>query len=107
MPGSGARLIVVALAAWLALPATAQRPEGFPDVDPMAEASCDVTDGWMTVFSDYASALMKAKTDGRIVDPLLTQLSVWYVQQQNRIIDTNDVRGVCLDTIAMRRRHGF
>ncbi len=59
------------------------------------------------IWDSAATALMKAKTDGRIVDPLLTQLSVWYVQQQNRIIDTNDVRGVCLDTIAMRRRHGF
>jgi len=50
---------------------------------------------------------MRAKDDGRITDPLLTQLSVWYVQQQNRIIDTNDTRGVCLDTIALRRRYGF
>ena len=43
----------------------------------------------------------------RIVDPLATELSVWYLQQQNRIIATNDLKGVCLDTIAMRRQHGF
>ncbi len=85
----------------------ANAQEGFPKVDPMAEASCDVKDGWMTVFSQYANALMRAKDEGRINDPLLTDLSVWYVQQQNRIIETNDTRGVCLDAIAMRRKHGF
>lgn len=104
---TGAGLITVALAVSLALPALAQRPEACPDVNWMAEASCDVKDGWMTAFSGYANALVKAKDDGRIVDPLLTELSVWYVQQQNRIIETSDVRSVCLEAIAMRRQHRF
>lgn len=97
---------VMLLAMSVVFPA-AHAQDDFPKVDPMAEASCDVPDGWMTVFSQYANALIRAKDEGRITDPLLTDLSVWYVQQQNRIIETNDTRGVCLDAIAMRRRHGF
>lgn len=83
------------------------QPSGFPKVDPMDVASCDVEDGWMTVFNAYAMALYEAMEANRIVDPLATELSVWHLQQQNRIIETNDVKGVCLDTIALRKEHGF
>lgn len=61
----------------------------------------------MTVLGELANAWVKARDEGRLFDPLLTELSVWYVKQQNRIIDTNETRGVCRDAIAMRRQHRF
>jgi hypothetical protein len=83
------------------------QPSSFPKVDPMDVASCEVEGGWMTVFNAYATALYEAMESNRIVDPLATELSLWYLRQQNRILETNDVKGVCRDTIAVRRQHGF
>lgn len=79
----------------------------FPAVDPMDAKSCDVKNGWMTVYSQAMRGWDKATKDGRLKEPLTSDIAVWLVAQQNRVIETNDTKGVCLDAIAMRKKHDF
>ena len=96
------RIVASLLASLLAVPASAQAP-----LDPLDPASCDVADGWMTVLEEFVIAWDAATQSGQLGEPRSTEIAGWYVKQLNRIAETNDTRGVCLDSIALRNAERF
>ncbi len=99
--------LVLALALALMVSAPGAAHAQFPDVDPLKPASCDVKDGWMTVYAQALNGWDKATKSGKFSSQQSTDVSVWLIALLNRIAETNDIKGVCLDIIARRTAENF
>ncbi len=93
-----AHLLCVALA----LASGAARAEDLPD-----PAVCATEDGWLEVATAYYIALVAAHKAGKLTDQQSTDLSVWSVQMDNYLIESNNSKVYCEQLLAVRRAWGF
>lgn len=90
----------LALAAGAAAPARA-------DLFSQNTDPCAAEDGFVTVATDFVIALDEAIQSGALGDAVATEVAVWFVDMQNRLIEDNDVRGACDSILRTREQYGF
>jgi hypothetical protein len=75
--------------------------------DPLNPASCTTEKGWIDVATAFLKAMSNAKDTGRISEQQHVELSVWFSQMENYLLQTNDTKGFCEGMILARQSHGF
>jgi hypothetical protein len=76
-------------------------------IDPLNPASCTTEKGWIDVATAFLKALSDARASGRITEQQHVDLSVWFSQMENYLLQTNDTKGFCEGMILARQGHGF
>ena len=106
-------IAALALAAALGLgtsaPPAAAAPiaEGLPDLDPLDPASCDHEKGYVVIALSWVDAWHKGTLAGQIEEPRSTQLATWFIQMENYLLESNDVKGSCVALVQVRLEHKF
>lgn len=82
-----------------ALPALAQALQD----DPIRATK----DGFVQVATEWVKAWYAARISGKLQEPLVTELAVWFTQMENWMLETNEVRATCVALLKSRRELGF
>jgi hypothetical protein len=92
----------------LATPAIAAPiAEGLPDLDPLDPASCDHEKGYVVIALSWVDAWYKATKAGQLEEPRSTNLATWFIQMENYLLESNDVKGSCVALVQVRLEHKF
>ena len=91
--------IIVSLAALAALATPA-----FAQTD---TALCDQEKGYIEVYKQFIEGWADAVDRGTLVDPKKTEIAVWEVKWENRMMAGEPIRDLCLDMIRERADEGF
>jgi hypothetical protein len=94
--------VALALSASMAVAA-----EDLPNLDPLDPATCDHEKGFVVVAIAWTNAWADATNSGKLEEPRSTQLAVWFTQMENYLLESNDVKGTCLELISSRKNHKF
>ncbi len=78
-----------------------------PDVDARDPASCDVRNGWMTVYKQFLVAWNDARDHGRLSEEVHRTLLERLLQQDAYYSETGDAITLCRQQISWRRQYGF
>jgi hypothetical protein len=68
---------------------------------------CDQKDGYITVFEEFVNGWGAAKANGTLVDPELTDIAVWVVKYENRMLAGEPVEKLCREMIEKRAASSF
>lgn len=91
----------------VALALSAAASEDLPDLDPLDPKTCDHEQGFVVVAIAWTNAWAEATNSGKLEEPRSTQLAVWFTQMENYLLESNDVKGTCLELIGSRKNHQF
>jgi len=92
---------IAAITVALLLPVPAQA-QALPD-----PSICQTQDGFVQVATDWVKAWDAARISGKLQEPLVTELAVWFTQMENWMLETNNVQATCEALLAVRKQHGF
>ena len=70
-------------------------------------AVCATDDGWLAVAKAFVIALPAAHDAGKLTDAQFTDLSVWFTQMQNWLMETNNTKAMCEQFLDVRRAWGI
>ena len=68
---------------------------------------CATQDGFVQVATEWVKAWDAARISGKLQEPLVTELAVWFTQMENWMLETNEVQATCEALLKSRRELGF
>jgi hypothetical protein len=71
------------------------------------DSICATQDGFVQVATEWVKAWDAARISGKLQEPLVTELAVWFTQMENWMLETNEVQATCLALLKSRRELGF
>ncbi len=89
-----------------AVPAAAQTAAA-PAFDALDPKNCADEKGWITASTEFVKALATKGEGGQLQPQEYTDLSVWFQEMQNYLLQTGNTKGFCESLIQARVAHGF